>query len=110
MRLLVLPGDGIGSEITRASLAVLAATSDELELGLGSGCRDGHEVGMTRGTILRPSTIASFDRGGGTSTIRLVTRASGSTSFDATRTLVATGDARRIDDEHRASRSDNASG
>lgn len=110
MRLLVLPGDGIGSEITRATLAVLAAISDALELGLGSGCRGGQEVDMKRGTILHPSTIASVDRGGGASTVRLVTRASRSTSFDATRTLVATGDARRIDDEHRASRSDNASG
>ncbi len=34
MRILVLPGDGIGPEITRATLAVLKATDAALDLGL----------------------------------------------------------------------------
>ena len=44
-----------------------------------------------RGLILRPSTMAAHDRGGGASTIPLVTRARGATSFMSGITQVAPG-------------------
>lgn len=84
MKLLVLPGDGIGPEITMATLAVLAATSDALHLGLtfemmdigfaslaveGSTCPDKvlARVPQVDGVILGPvshSDYPSRDKGG----------------------------------------------
>ena len=40
MKILVLPGDGIGPEITEATLGVLAATDELLGLGLEFETRD----------------------------------------------------------------------
>ena len=40
MRLLVLPGDGIGPEITDATLSVLRAVDASLGLGLDLECRE----------------------------------------------------------------------
>ena len=84
MNLLVLPGDGIGPEITKATLAVLAATSDVLDLALtfetmdigfaslaaeGSTCpaRVLDRVPQVDGVILGPvshSDYPSRDKGG----------------------------------------------
>ena len=44
MHLVVLPGDGIGPEITRAALEVLRVVDRRLSLGLEF---ETHEVGMT---------------------------------------------------------------
>ena len=58
MRLLVLPGDGIGPEITDAALSVLRAVDAELGLGLRIDCR---EVGLAaleaEGTTLPESVL-----------------------------------------------------
>jgi 3-isopropylmalate dehydrogenase len=57
MKILVLPGDGIGPEITRATLDVLRIVNDELALGIELEIRD---IGLTtlksQGTTL-PSDI-----------------------------------------------------
>jgi 3-isopropylmalate dehydrogenase len=59
MKLLVLPGDGIGPEITEATLAVLTAVDRSLGLGLDVECR---EVGLTalasEGTTLPEPVLA----------------------------------------------------
>jgi 3-isopropylmalate dehydrogenase len=59
MRILVLPGDGIGPEITRATLDVLGAVSSALALGLEFESRD---IGLTslkaQGTTLPPQVLA----------------------------------------------------
>ncbi|MBO0691011.1 MAG: isocitrate/isopropylmalate dehydrogenase family protein [Candidatus Dormibacteraeota bacterium] len=59
MRLLVLPGDGIGPEITDATLAVLRAVDTALGLSLELECR---EVGLAalaaEGTTLPESVLA----------------------------------------------------
>jgi 3-isopropylmalate dehydrogenase len=58
MRLIVLPGDGIGPEITSATIAVLKATDREFKLGLSY---DYDDVGFAslekHGTTLRDETI-----------------------------------------------------
>jgi 3-isopropylmalate dehydrogenase len=58
MRILVLPGDGIGPEITRATLEVLGAVSSALALGLEFEARD---IGLTslkaQGTTLPPEVM-----------------------------------------------------
>ena len=58
MKILVLPGDGIGPEIVKASLGVLEATSDKLGLDLAF---DFDEVGFVSlekyGTTLRESVL-----------------------------------------------------
>lgn len=58
MRILVLPGDGIGPEIVKSSLQVLEAVSDTLALGLSF---DHDEVGFVslekHGTTLRDSVL-----------------------------------------------------
>jgi 3-isopropylmalate dehydrogenase len=58
MRLIVLPGDGIGPEITAATLAVLRAASDRfgLELALEEEVA-GHESLKRHGTTLRPELL-----------------------------------------------------
>jgi isocitrate/isopropylmalate dehydrogenase len=59
MRILVLPGDGIGPEITRATLSVLEAADAALALGLQFETRD---IGLaslgSQGTTLPPSVLA----------------------------------------------------
>jgi 3-isopropylmalate dehydrogenase len=58
MRILVLPGDGIGPEITRATLDVLDAVSSALSLGLEFESRD---IGLAslkaQGTTLPPEVM-----------------------------------------------------
>jgi 3-isopropylmalate dehydrogenase len=58
MRILVLPGDGIGPEITRAALDVLGAVSSALSLGLEFESRD---IGLAslkaQGTTLPPEVM-----------------------------------------------------
>lgn len=58
MKILVLPGDGIGPEIVKSSLGVLEAVSDKLGLGLAF---DHDEVGFVSlekyGTTLRDSVL-----------------------------------------------------
>src|SRR5947209_1637593 len=58
MNLVVLPGDGIGPEITRAALDVLRVVDRRLSLGLEF---ETHEVGMSRlsrdGTTLPKAVI-----------------------------------------------------
>ena len=58
MRLLVLPGDGIGPEITAATLAVLRAVSERFRLGLAMA-EDvvGHESLRRHGTTVRPEVL-----------------------------------------------------
>jgi 3-isopropylmalate dehydrogenase len=58
MRLLVLPGDGIGPEITAATLAVLRAASDRFQLGLEI-VEDvvGHASLERHGTTVRPELL-----------------------------------------------------
>lgn len=58
MKILVLPGDGIGPEIVRASLTVLEAASDKLGLGLSFEQDDVGFVSLEKhGTTLRESVL-----------------------------------------------------
>lgn len=58
MKILVLPGDGIGPEITRSTLRVLEAVDTKLSLGLEFEVRD---IGLaslkTQGTTLPPEVL-----------------------------------------------------
>ena len=58
MKILVLPGDGIGPEITRATLEVLQAADTAFSLGLEF---ETHDIGLTtlrsRGTTLPPEVM-----------------------------------------------------
>lgn len=58
MMILVLPGDGIGSEITRATLEVMRAADAKLRLGLEFDTRD---IGLaslrSQGSTLPPSVM-----------------------------------------------------
>ena len=58
MRLLVLPGDGIGPEITAATLAVLKAADTRFRLGLDI-VEDiaGHDSLKRYGTTVRPDKV-----------------------------------------------------
>jgi len=60
MRLLVLPGDGIGPEITAATLAVLRAASDryQLELDIAEEAV-GHDSLRRFGTTVRPELLTA---------------------------------------------------
>ena len=60
MKILVLPGDGIGPEITAATLAVLRAASERFGLGLALE-QDvvGHESLRRYGTTVRPEVLAA---------------------------------------------------
>jgi 3-isopropylmalate dehydrogenase len=66
MRILVLCGDGIGPEITAATLAVLDAASERLDLGLALE-RDvvGHESLRRFGTTVRPEVLAAARKADG---------------------------------------------
>ena len=59
MRILVLPGDGIGPEITAATLEVLAAVDRSMDLGLDIEIAG---IGLaslaTQGTTLPPAVLA----------------------------------------------------
>ena len=58
MHLIVLPGDGIGPEITAATMAVLEAASDRFGLGLRlEGDIAGHESLARHGTTVRPELL-----------------------------------------------------
>src|SRR4051812_24847784 len=58
MKLLILPGDGIGPEITKATLAVLDSANRKLRLGLEYGHRPiGLEAQKTHGTPLPEGTL-----------------------------------------------------
>ena len=58
MRLIVLPGDGIGPEITGATVAVLEAVSDRFELGLRlEEDIAGHESLRRHGITVRPELL-----------------------------------------------------
>jgi 3-isopropylmalate dehydrogenase len=60
MRLLVLPGDGIGPEITAATLEVLRAVSDRFRLDLDINVQAvGHESLRRFGTTVRPELLAA---------------------------------------------------
>ena len=60
MQILVLPGDGIGPEITAATLAVLRAASERFGLGLALE-QDvvGHESLRRYGTTVRPEVLTA---------------------------------------------------
>src|SRR5437016_5735710 len=59
MRLLVLPGDGIGPEITAATLAVLAKTAEVYGFPLEFEQEVvGHESLQQYGTTVRPELLA----------------------------------------------------
>src|SRR5215218_356884 len=59
MRLIVLPGDGIGPEITEATLAVVTAVDRALGLGLDLVCRDvGLAALAAEGTTLPEAVLA----------------------------------------------------
>ncbi|HEX7760030.1 MAG TPA: isocitrate/isopropylmalate dehydrogenase family protein [Caulobacteraceae bacterium] len=66
MRIIVLPGDGIGPEITEATLAVLRQADAVLGLGLSF---EQHEIGLaslkTRGSTLPSHVIASIPEADG---------------------------------------------
>jgi 3-isopropylmalate dehydrogenase len=66
MRLLVLPGDGIGPEITAATLAVARAASERFQLGLEI-VEDvvGHASLERSGTTVRPELIDAAKRADG---------------------------------------------
>jgi 3-isopropylmalate dehydrogenase len=66
MRILVLCGDGIGPEITAATLAVLDAASERFGLGLALE-RDvvGHESLRRFGTTVRPEVLAAARKADG---------------------------------------------
>jgi 3-isopropylmalate dehydrogenase len=58
MRLVVLPGDGIGPEITAATVAVLEAVSRRFDLGLDlDHDLAGHESLRRHGTTIRPELL-----------------------------------------------------
>jgi 3-isopropylmalate dehydrogenase len=60
MKLLVLPGDGIGPEITAATMHVLQAASHRFNLGLDLTQEDvGHASLQRHGTTLRPELLAA---------------------------------------------------
>ncbi|WP_328603623.1 isocitrate/isopropylmalate family dehydrogenase [Amycolatopsis sp. NBC_00345] len=67
MKVLVLPGDGIGPEITAATLDVLTAADGQLGLGLEF---DVHDIGLASlaasGTTLPPDVLARVPEAGGT--------------------------------------------
>ena len=58
MKILILPGDGIGPEITRATLEVLQAVDAIYSLGLEI---ETHDIGLatlkSRGTTLPPEVL-----------------------------------------------------
>ena len=59
MKLLVLPGDGIGPEITEATVAVLDAVSDRFGLGIAYEFRDiGFKTYETHGTTMPDGILA----------------------------------------------------
>ena len=61
MRLLVLPGDGIGPEITAASVGVLEAASRRFDLGLQLDHDEvGHASLKRHGTTVRPELLRSI--------------------------------------------------
>jgi 3-isopropylmalate dehydrogenase len=66
MQILVLPGDGIGPEITAATLAVLRAASDRFGLGLALD-QDvvGHESLRRHGTTVRPGVLEAARKADG---------------------------------------------
>lgn len=66
MRLLVLPGDGIGPEITGATLAVLRAASERFQLGVEI-VEDvvGHASLERHGTTVRPELVDAAKRADG---------------------------------------------
>ncbi|MGB8486866.1 MAG: isocitrate/isopropylmalate family dehydrogenase [Xanthobacteraceae bacterium] len=66
MQILVLPGDGIGPEITAATLAVLRAASERFGLGLALE-QDvvGHESLRRYGTTVRPEVLAAARKADG---------------------------------------------
>ena len=60
MKLLVLPGDGIGPEITAATLAVLQAAGERFGLALDlTHDTAGHESHRLHGTTIRPELLAA---------------------------------------------------
>jgi 3-isopropylmalate dehydrogenase len=66
MRLLVLPGDGIGPEITAATLEVLRAASDRFGLGIETVEDVVGHAGLARhGATVRPETLAAARRADG---------------------------------------------
>ena len=66
MRLLVLPGDGIGPEITAAALPVMRAASERFRLGLEI-VEDvvGHESLRRHGTTVRPDVLEAARKADG---------------------------------------------
>ena len=66
MRLLVLPGDGIGPEITVAAMTVLRAASERFRLGLEIA-EDvvGHESLRRHGTSVRPDVLEAARKADG---------------------------------------------
>jgi isocitrate/isopropylmalate dehydrogenase len=82
LRILVLPDDGIGPEITRATLQVLRSADAAFSLG-----------GIT---VFEPgAAVARHSHNCDESVMVLASAA-------ATRTIIATSDTKRIDDEYRA--------
>ena len=66
MQLLVLPGDGIGPEITAATMTVLRAASERFQLGLGLAEQAvGHESLRRHGTTVRPELLATARKADG---------------------------------------------
>src|SRR4030095_3204248 len=66
MRILVLPGDGIGPEITQATLAVLDRANAKFKLGLEWETRDiGLSTLKTRGSTLPAEGIVNGSRAPG---------------------------------------------
>ncbi|HEY2134004.1 MAG TPA: isocitrate/isopropylmalate family dehydrogenase [Acetobacteraceae bacterium] len=60
MKLLVLPGDGIGPEITAAAMHVLQAASRRFNLGIDATQEDvGHASLQRHGTTVRPELLAA---------------------------------------------------
>jgi isocitrate/isopropylmalate dehydrogenase len=67
MRILMLPGDGIGPEITAATRHVLEAASRRFDLGLGFESRDiGYAAYERHGTTLEDATLARIREVDGT--------------------------------------------
>ena len=58
MKLLVLPGDGIGPEITRATLGVLEAADSRFKLGLSFEPRD---IGFAPNEAAFPPVHIAFE-------------------------------------------------
>lgn len=66
MKLLVLPGDGIGPEITAATVAVLRAVSDRFRLDIEmTDDIVGHESLRRHGTTVRPETLEAARKADG---------------------------------------------